>query len=173
MQGFNNLHGSIPNWRNNRSDIHFVAPKPQILNKEGSQIHEFLGYACKEKEDLFSLESKDDEKGYKFFLEDTGELRVRILYNLLIENTIQFTSRKRSRFHQEWQPESGIKIAFVLLSSLPHIFITREKRIQIQVNYNNDYNNNYKAYFGVKLSCVCFMFAQRKKSNDLSNLQLP
>ena len=106
-----------------------MAPKPQILNKEGSQIHEFLGYACKEKEDLFSLESKDDEKGCGFFLEDTGELRVRILYNLLIENTIQFTSRKRSRFHQEWQPESGIKIAFVLLSSLPHIFITREKRI--------------------------------------------
>ena len=65
-----------------------MAPKPQILNKEGSQIHEFLGYACKEKEDLFSLESKDDEKGYKFFLEDTGELRVSIQCNVLIEINI-------------------------------------------------------------------------------------
>ena len=88
MQGFNNLHGSIPNWRNNRSDIHFVAPKPQILNKEGSQNHDFLGYVCKEGEDLRQLESKDDEEGYKFFLEDTGDLRVSIQCNLLIENNI-------------------------------------------------------------------------------------
>ena len=74
---------SISDWRENRSDIYFVAPKPSILKEEGVfTFHEFLGYQCPDPNDpdsfLRQLEDpREKSVQEEFYLQDTGDLTVR------------------------------------------------------------------------------------------------
>ena len=70
---------SIPDWRENRTDIYFVAPKPSTLKEEEVwAYHEFLGYQCPDPEGFRQLEDPREKSVQdEFYLQDTGDLTVR------------------------------------------------------------------------------------------------
>ena len=74
---------SISDWRENRSDIYFVAPKPSTLkDEEVWAFHELLGYQCPDPNDpdsfLRQLENpREKSVQEEFYLQDTGDLTVR------------------------------------------------------------------------------------------------
>ena len=82
MSFYINLHliFSIPDWRENRTDIYFVAPKPSTLKEEEVwAYHEFLGYQCPPDPDFLRQLEDPREKSVQdeFYLQDTGDLTVR------------------------------------------------------------------------------------------------